>query len=160
MSKRQNIRQMMAKTRKSRQTKTPIRKKAVHHRHKAGIQTLSFRAAQGYPFGPQSRLSSLLVHREHLREEIDSQRRCVERLKKDMAECNAIAKWDPVETSFLVGSNFSVDATLERFLLPWLGKLQERLAAVCKDIEALSMQGVVEAHRADESVFELLRAVG
>jgi hypothetical protein len=158
MTKRQKAGQPMAKARKSTQTKTSLRKKAV--RHGAGIQTLSLRAAQVYPFGPQSKLSSLLVHREHLREEIDSQKRCVERLRKDMAECNAIAGWDPAGPPMLVGPNFSVDATLEQFLLPWLSRLEERFAAVSKDIEVLSMQRGLEAYRADESVFELLRAAG
>jgi hypothetical protein len=160
MSKRQKAGQLMAKARKSHHTKTPVRKKAVQRMDGVGIEKLSLRDAHGDPFGPQSRLSSLLVHREHLREEIDSQKRCVERLKKDMAECSAIAKWDPAETSLLIGPHFSVDATVDQFLLPWLEQLEERFAAVTKDIEALTVQGRLLAQRADESVFELLRGAG
>lgn len=120
---------------------------------------------RAYPFGPQTGLSSLLVHREHLLEEINSQKRCLERLKKDMADCNAMAS-STCERSTTnkaargIAPQFAIDVTMEQFLLPWLTQLEKRLETVSRDIEILATQSRLETQPAEESVFELLRAAG
>jgi len=161
MRKKQKGIRLAGTTENPKQTVTATQIPCGEHLEKSKLESLVFGMRRAYPFGPQSGLSSLLVYREHLLEEINSQKRCLERLQKDTAECLALA--GSLCDTTLTGTStpqFAVNTTIEQFLVPWLAQLEERYEAVIRDIQILATQSRAETPPVDESVFELLRAAG
>ncbi len=118
-------------------------------------------------FGPQSHWSSLLGEREHLQSEIKRGRKYLEQLRKDLAQCSAVLHGWPngeKESEETPPRNLSQEIAandaMEQFLLSWLERLEERRAAVMREIEDLQMQSSAEPLNPEEAMYELLRAAG
>jgi hypothetical protein len=118
-------------------------------------------------FGPQSKWSSLLGQREHLQNEIGRGKRHLEQLRKELVECDGLVQtWPSAEKKH--GRNgrtdhryrSPVDDSIEQFLSGWLIQLEEQLAAVVGEIQALERQHAAQPVCPDESMYELLRAAG
>jgi hypothetical protein len=118
-------------------------------------------------FGPQSKWSSLLGQREHLQNEIARGKRHLEQLRKELAECDALMQTWP-STDKPAGRNSGlerrqtslVNDSIEQFLSGWLVHLEQQLAAVVAEIQAVEQQNAAEPIFPEESMFELLRAAG
>jgi hypothetical protein len=133
--------------------------------HKETVLTVSIFEAS--PFGPQTRWSSLLGQREHLQNEIARGRRHLEQLRKDLAECDALVRTWPTadKAASRNGRNehrrqSAINDSIEQFLSGWLVHLEEQLAAVVAEIQAVEQQNAAEPIFPEESMFELLRAAG
>jgi hypothetical protein len=118
-------------------------------------------------FGPQTRWSSLLGQREHLQNEIARGRRHLDQLRKDLAECDVLERAFPTKDK-ASGRNgqaerrrqLATNDSIEQFLSGWLEHLEEQLAAVVAEIQALEPHNAAEPIFPEESMYELLRAAG
>ena len=121
----------------------------------------------GSLFGPQSRWSSLLGQREHLQNEITRGRRHLEQLRKDLADCDASLRSGPPlgkppsrNGRLENPRQFATCASIEQFLSGWLLHLEDQLAAVVAEIQAVEQQSETKPIFPEESMYELLRAAG
>ena len=139
---------------------------AAHTRKDKGA-VLAVSMFDGSLFGPQSRWSSLLGQREHLQNEITRGRRHLAQLRKDLAECDVLLRTWPF-TGKSPGRNGHADhgrqlaagASIEQFLSGWLVHLEEQLAAVVAELQAVEQQSPATPIFPEESMYELLRAAG
>jgi hypothetical protein len=115
-------------------------------------------------FGPQSKWSSLLGQREHLQNEIARGKRHLEHLRKELAECDALVQTWPSKQRAAARNGRSycsgVNESIVDFLSGWLVHLEEQLAAVVAEIQAIEQQNAAEPLCPEESMYELLRAAG
>jgi hypothetical protein len=122
--------------------------KRCHKHRRAGS------LSAGNLFGAQSRWSSLLVERERLESEIKHAELFLEQLRKDVA--GPKVPFSP-HLSGPAGQG-SDKHSLERYVLAWLGGLQERLNHVSAEVDILMTQGEPRAECPEESLFTLLRS--
>jgi hypothetical protein len=119
-----------------------------------------------HPFGPQSHWSYLVSQRELLQEEIDRGKRCLEQLRKDLAECTTVFGTWPGSSSFKTWTATSKQSKshssseVEEFFGGWLNLLEQNLGSVTKEIDNMSVVSTEKRPNVDESMFALLRAAG
>jgi hypothetical protein len=125
------------------------------------------RGPQTNPFGPQSQWSSLLCERELLQDEILRGQKYLTQLHRDVAAgCALLQAWADCEAELAetpeveAATPISVGSTLEDSLRSWIGRLEERLQTVMRDIDVLPSQKLLESQDPEEFVFTLLRAAG
>ncbi len=139
----------------------------VRFQKRAGIEAWGAQWRCASPFGPQSQWSWLLDQREHLQNEINHGRKYLEQLQKDLIDCGALPEREAVGDGGLGASvraarngTNSLEGSMVEFLSGWLARLEERLGAVTRDIEGFPKYNNTESIGPEQSVLELLRAVG
>lgn len=123
---------------------------------------------QNDPFGPQNQWSWLLGERERLQREIARGKNSLEHSRRKQA-CRCCCQWVVMEQQTLVTVTSQTGLSplprreveaMERILVEWLVQLEQRLLEVTQDLEAVANECRSVPTTSDESVLELLRAVG
>lgn len=123
---------------------------------------------QNDPFGPQNQWSWLLGERERLQREISRGQNSLEHSRRKQAcRCCSLLIEVEQETEISAYSEAGLRSVpeheeegMERILVEWLVQLEQRLQTVTQDLEALAKDYRSVPAAPDESVLELLRAVG